>query len=279
MECRLTGLNQRDRESTALRRRLPLAARSAVDHMRRQPPSATISPWTRSMTVIAFLALLVSVGVAIAFDPYAVEFVRSNWRTLHLRWLASITDLGKSEFYLMPAAVAVLLAALADWTSHGRRAKARLSHLLGQSAFIFGAVAVSGLAVNVVKLFVGRARPILFDELGPFAFRPFEFTYDFLSYPSGHSTTAGAVTLALMLLLPRLRAVALILGGLVAISRVAALAHYPGDVVAGFAFGFLVSLWFARWLAARRVVFRVVGGSLLPIPRHRLAWRRLGRAH
>ena len=229
------------------------------------------------MTWMAAAAFVASVVVALTVDPLAVGIVRETWRYAIVRWLASISDLGNSEWYLVPAGLAVIAVALADWTAHGRRVRARLSWVFGQATYLFAAVAMSGILVNLAKLVVGRARPILYDTLGPIAFRPLQFQYEYLGYPSGHSTTAGAVGLALILLLPRLRPAVLAVSALVAFTRVPALAHYPGDVIAGYAFGFLVSLWMARWLAARSVVFRVVPGRLLPVPRHGRAWRRQRR--
>jgi membrane-associated phospholipid phosphatase len=259
--------------SAALRARLPLATRSVIARLRRRAPSPLIRPWTGQMTAIAVAAVSLSLVAILVVDPLAVGFVRANWSNPVLRALASITDLGKSEWYLVPAGLAVIALALADWTSRGTRTRARLSYVFGQAAYVFAAVALSGILVNVFKLFVGRARPVMHERLGPAAFDPFRLDYSFLSYPSGHATTAGAVALILMLLLPRLRLLVLVVAGLVAFSRVASFAHYPGDVVAGFALGFLFSLWLARWLAARGLVFRVNRDTLLPVPRHAPAWR------
>ena len=136
--------------------------------------------------------------------------------------------------------------------------------LYGQSAFLFGSVAGSGILVNIVKLFIGRARPKLMDSVGAIHFEPFTGGYDFASMPSGHSATMGAVTLALMLWFPGLRWLILPIGLLAAATRIAAKAHYPSDVVSGFAIGVLFALLFSRWLGKRRVVFRLESSATLP---------------
>lgn len=271
----------RGREKAKLLGRAGLTTRSVAARLRRKPalrsPLPPVHPWTAAMSVLAVAAFLASLAAALLVDPFAVGFVRAHHSDPLMRLLASITDLGASQWYLVPAGLAVVTLALADWSARGPRSLARLTYVFGMSAYLFASVALSGLAVNLVKILIGRARPVMFDVLGPLAFRPFRFDYAFLSYPSGHSTTVGAVVMALVLLVPCLRWPALLAGAAVAFSRVAALAHYPADVIAGFAFGLLFALWLARWLALRGLVFRVAPGRLLPVARHRLAWRTMLR--
>ena len=69
------------------------------------------------------------------------------------------------------------------------------------------------------------------------------------SFPSDHSVLAGAVLAALWLLDRRLGALATVVGLLLAASRVYVGAHYPGDVLAGLAFGAAVAL--AGWWVLR----------------------------
>ncbi|MEV6373949.1 phosphatase PAP2 family protein [Micromonospora musae] len=57
------------------------------------------------------------------------------------------------------------------------------------------------------------------------------------SFPSNHSTVAGALAVATLLLARRIGLVALALAGLAAFSRVFVGVHYPHDVVAGLLFG------------------------------------------
>lgn len=82
--------------------------------------------------------------------------------------------------------------------------------------------------------------------------------------PSDHATLAGAVLAALYFVDVRLGVTATVLGVLLAADRVYVGVHYPGDVLAGLAFGALVAV--VGWLALRglltAVVRRLRGGSL-----------------
>lgn len=74
--------------------------------------------------------------------------------------------------------------------------------------------------------------------------------------PSDHGVLAGAVLTALFLVDRRLGWVATGVGILLASSRVYVGAHYPGDVLAGLAFGVLVAL--VGWALLGRLLTRVL---------------------
>lgn len=61
------------------------------------------------------------------------------------------------------------------------------------------------------------------------------------SFPSDHATMAGAVAAGLFLLNKRLGLIAALAALLMAFARVYVGAHYPGDVLAGFALGAVVA--------------------------------------
>ncbi len=215
------------------------------------------------MTGIAFLALLLAAVLMLTADEKALRAVGKSSSPI-LKLMSDITNIGKSDRYLIPSAVLFLVTALLDWSAYKQKAKSWILRVFGQSAFLFGSVAGSGILVNIVKVLIGRARPKLMDTLGTIHFEPFTTGYDFASMPSGHSATMGAVTLVFMLWFPRVRWLLLPLGFFFAATRIAAQAHYPSDVVAGFTVGALFGLFFARWLASRNVVFRVQTGRTLP---------------
>ena len=253
--------------------RLGHATRRAAESLSRPVRSPPVPVWTARMTCFAVIAVIAAAAAAF-IDAAAIRFVMAERSSPLLRWMAHITDLGKSHWYLAPAGLSFIFVGLADWSSRARRDRARLSFIFGQAAFAFAAVAISGILVNLCKLLVGRARPRLIDDGGAFQFDPFGFDYLFHSFPSGHATTVGAVALVLILWMPRLWPLVLAAGLVLASTRIAALAHYPSDVIAGFALGLLSSLCLARWLGARGAAFRLEPGRLLPLLRHGRAWMR-----
>jgi membrane-associated phospholipid phosphatase len=169
--------------------------------------------------------------------------------------------------YLVPlglAAVALLVVA----RRAPRRRRAALLRPAANLMFVFAAIALSGLTVDLIKVVVGRARPYLWRDGGIYEFAPPGWSALYQSFPSGHSATLFAAALATGLLLPRWRWPLLGLAGLLALTRLAVGAHYPSDLLAGAAVAIAVTLALRRWCAARGWVFR-----RLPDGR----WRRRGR--
>ena len=219
--------------------------------------------WTQQMTGIAVTGLILALILVLVADLAALQAVRASNSPV-VQFMSDITNVGKSDRYLIPSAILFLITAFLDWSAYRQKARAWLLRLFGQSAFLFGSVAGSGIVVNIIKIPIGRARPKLFDTFGAVHFEPFSVGYDFASMPSGHSTTMGAVTMVAMIWFPKWRWLILPVGFFLAATRIAAQAHYPSDVVAGFTFGMLFALWFARWLGRRSVVFRLQTGRTLP---------------
>ncbi|TIS80776.1 MAG: phosphatase PAP2 family protein, partial [Mesorhizobium sp.] len=82
------------------------------------------------------------------------------------------------------------------------------------------AVGLSGLAVNLLKYGIGRARPLYFNDYGVLSLHPFAMDARFAGFPSGHATTMGAVFGVLLLLFPRRWRIALAASALIASTRV-----------------------------------------------------------
>lgn len=243
-------------------RRLAAAFGGAHERLWRRPNVPGGPVWLRVMTVMAVIGLALTAVVALT-DAWATSLVRGS-QAPFVGWMAAMTDIGSSHWYLIPAAVVFLVAGFADWTRAGFRGRARLALVFGLAGFSFAAVAVSGILVNVLKVLFGRARPVLFEQHGAYHFDPLSFGYAFASFPSGHSTTVGAVTGILMLWYPRLSGLFVVIGLFFAATRIAARAHYPSDVMAGFLFGLTCTIVLARFLATRGVVFRLHEGRVLP---------------
>lgn len=221
-----------------------------------------LRPWHIEMTRATLFALALIV-VAFPGDGVLLGWVRASdfW---FLRFLAVITDAAKSHFYLIIAGVLVIAIGSLDWRGLPFGKRRQLLSIYSRCAFIFTAIAVPGIGINIIKQIVGRVRPKGLLEFGPHYFDAFEFQHLFQSFPSGHATTAGSLGMLVALFYPPARTLAFIMFGLLAFSRVAAGAHYLSDVIAGYTIGALFTLWLARWLAQRRVVFGLQTGTIFP---------------
>ena len=84
------------------------------------------------------------------------------------------------------------------------------------------------------------------------------------SFPSDHATVSGAIAGGLWLTRRRIRYVAVGLAFLMAFIRVYVGAHYPGDVIAGLAFGALIGLIGGRYVIPliRRILDRLRPSSV-----------------
>ncbi|KXF77721.1 hypothetical protein ATN84_10330 [Paramesorhizobium deserti] len=212
------------------------------------------------------VAIVLLVPVLYFLHPYDGAILRaaSSSEMPGLSLLRDLTDVGRTLFYLAIAFCILLWTTGRDRRTLEGRQKARLYTLESQTAFAFAGIGLSAVIVYIIKIAVGRARPALIDTLGPAFIEPFHGGYLYVSFPSGHSATVGAVTIILALWFPRWRLPVLVATLALAFSRIAVAAHYPTDVVAGFSIGFLFTLFLARFLANRNLGFSIDPGRMLP---------------
>jgi undecaprenyl-diphosphatase len=138
---------------------------------------------------------------------------------------------------------------------------------LQAAAFLAASIAGSGLLVNLAKLLVGRGRPRVIEELGPFAFEPFSFSSAFASFPSRHANTLFALAMAMVLLGARWRLLIWSAACWLALSRVLVGAHFLADVIGGAGLGILTTWALGAWFVERGLFFTFArDGSLPPCP-------------
>lgn len=106
----------------------------------------------------------------------------------------------------------------------------------------------AGMVTNVIKIAVNRVRPASFTFDAPVSetFGPW-FDFDNLSssyqsFPSGHTTTAVGLAMALALIYPRAKILYFMLAVFVGVHRVSVGAHYMSDVFGGAFVGYTVGL-------------------------------------
>jgi len=177
-----------------------------------------------------------------------------------------ITDFGKSIRFVVP--IAILLATIAALASPAlapmpQRVLAAIAVRLG---FLFLAIMLPGLCFAPIKRLIGRARPLVEGGADPFIYRPFGWSVEYASLPSGHAIDAFAVATALGALWPRARPLLWSYAVVIALSRVVLTAHFPSDVVAGAAVGVVGALLVRDWFAARGLAFTLGADGVVRPP-------------
>ncbi len=180
--------------------------------------------------------------------------------------------IGQSDWILIASGIVIFIFTFFSADRYSG-ALHRVWHRLFLTAyFIFTSVAFSGLITMGLKYLFGRLRPPFVDGALPWEAFPFTAGYKFASFPSGHSTTSGALAMALALLFPRFYWLFLSLGVLIASSRSFIGVHFPSDVVMGLAIGAGFTWIYARSFARKRLLFHFE-------PDGTIALRGEGRGH
>lgn len=202
------------------------------------------------LTVLA--VLVISVVLAATIDAAAIAWAeRQSGRII--RGFRIVTRFGKSDWVLWLTIVGFLVILCGDWRRVGKRVAAAWREVATIAAFLFFAVAISGILVNILKQIIGRARPRAME--GPFSFDSFAYHYLHQAFPSGHSQVAGVLAVVAILVAPRyglaVAAGCLVIGA----SRVMIGVHYPGDVLAGLVLGGGFAWLYAKALAGIGIGF------------------------
>ncbi|MGH6924336.1 MAG: phosphatase PAP2 family protein [Propylenella sp.] len=199
-----------------------------------------------SATAFALLVILL--------DPYLPLWPSTLPRPVS-GFFRFFTQFGEANWILIGAGLAIVVAHLLDPDALKPTERIRRAIRIYAAAYVFLAVAISGIIANLSKYIIGRARPKLFDGNGSFAFDFLSWNADWASIPSGHATTGFAFGVALALLFPRLFWVFLTLGFWIAASRPFIGVHYPSDMLVGGLLGSVTAWLVARAFARMRLIF------------------------
>lgn len=198
--------------------------------------------------------------VALLTAGYWIDVPASQWAQSWPQpvrdFFSLITDLGLSEWILIPSLALFVVSGLLALLIPKPAPKRALWQMSGLWAYVFVGVGLPGLIANMIKRGIGRGRPELVDELGPLSFQNFLNDWTHQSFPSGHATTAFAVCFVFSFVAPRWFPWLLAYALLIAASRVVVGAHYPTDVLAGALVGTLGAYAVRNFFAARGWVFR-----------------------
>ncbi|MEP3047385.1 MAG: phosphatase PAP2 family protein [Roseibium sp.] len=222
-----------------------------------------LPPGQRPQDILAILLLTVGVAV-VAFDAPAYPWLHSlpgEYRSA----FRAFTDWGKADWILLTTGIPCLVLLALDADRFAFRLRMTISSVFTYAAFIFYSVAASGIIVLALKWSLGRARPKLYEQVGPVHFDFLAFDGTYTSFPSGHSTTVAALATSLYFIFPAYRWLIIVAAFWLAFSRVMAGAHYPSDVIAGTLLGMTFTFFTVRALARRRIGFHFSSnGKILP---------------
>jgi membrane-associated phospholipid phosphatase len=200
--------------------------------------------WKSAATATAVLALLAAAAVPTVDGPLAVASMHTDLPHFVFTMIIHSEVFGDG--------CGVLFFFVAVWLLDPARRRC-LPRLI---ACAYG----SGLAVNVVKLFIARARPFYwleqqggkglpsFGEWLPLGSNGTAWQ----SFPSGHTATAVGLALGLAALYPRGRVLFLAMAVLVGCQRVVNDMHYVADVLAAA----IVAIWTTTAIFRSRTIAR-----------------------
>jgi lipid A 4'-phosphatase len=203
------------------------AAAAGLDAVRRfrEEPLGRPALW--------FAAIAVAVVVSIAAIDRPLAFFLHD-KGPDLRALFDLTGrLGLTWGYLTVFGLVFVALHWGGAFPRLRPLAPRMRALSAVPAFLFASLAASGLAVDLLKVILGRTRPKLLFSADTYDFTWLGARADHWSFPSGHAATIAALMTALWCLWPRHLLFYILVGAIVAASRVVVGAHYLSDALAG----------------------------------------------
>lgn len=220
------------------------------------------SSWTLEMTAIVVLLPF----IILVLHLWDADIIRVTAQSTNpvMEFLRAVTNAIRTVVWLAVGIVVWLVTAILLSPKLRAGARSWFVKLHSWATLVLTSIVVASVPVEIGKLAVGRARPFLLDDVGAAYFSPFKGQFLYESFPSGHSMMAGIMMVSLWIFLPRWRILTVLVCILFGISRLAAGAHYPTDVVAGLTIGFVVTWWVARYMATRNIIFSLDEESAMP---------------
>ena len=115
---------------------------------------------------------------------------------------------------------------------------------------VFASVFLASFVGIILKVLIGRARPVFYEALNMTGFYPFARDWAFHSMPSGHTMASFAGLVMIGMLVPCAKWFTWTLAIIIGVSRVCVGAHWPSDVILG-AFIGVFAADFVRAVVAR----------------------------
>lgn len=144
--------------------------------------SAPVHAKTRDWIIAASVVGVTAASFALDSKVHALALAHQSKRNDKIFWFGHVYGSGFTAAGVGAGLYATGLIFSEDWTRETGRE-------------ILTAVALAGLTTGILKSGFGRSRPFVNNK--PFIFRPFEFSNNYYSFPSGHATTAFAISTVL----------------------------------------------------------------------------------
>ena len=238
-------------------------------NVRRRDERWPVWPWKQLAAILAVIVPTVLLTMFVV-DPHFLALIRQDDFS-SAPALQYFTVLGKSNWILITSGSLVIAMSLLSANRVRGRLYAVWNRVFFTVWFAFFSIAVSGIAAIIFKFLLGRIRPSYNIGNSALEFSYFTSNYVFNSFPSGHSTTAGAMAIIMALLLPRWRWSIIAAWLFVAATRALIGAHFPSDVIAGVTLGMVVTWVYARSMARRRILFEFDKNGRLQLRRPQFA--------
>lgn len=185
------------------------------------------------IATVSFVAVVAACALSYLFvDIPLLRLFQSTGLATLRRTFEVITRLGVSTPWLVLSAIAAV------WFRYVKRDRAAFNTAL----FVFAAIALSGLAADLLKFLLGRYRPVMFLSRDLYGFRFFSAGYSCNSFPSGHANTITALLMSLYLVFSGPRIAYVLVAVPVIMSRVIIGAHFLSDALFGTYLAILTTL-------------------------------------
>ena len=191
-------------------------------------------------TWLIVVSMLVVLAASLAIDGPLARAVAKHPPAISPALLIMFRLAGYVPVWLIVAGALILVDAEAGWRRSWRR-----------GASLIATVVLSGLAAEVLKIVVRRARP---GAEGTYVFRSSGdgmFSSSGLGWPSSHAAVAFGAVWVLCFLFPRATSVWLIVGIGCGLTRIAVNDHFASDVVSAAIIAYLVAAGVRRLTTPR----------------------------
>ena len=191
--------------------------------------------------VLGLLALniYVSYNIDIGFYNFFKNFNQSVQSIYLKNFFIQITALGDSKWYFAASFIFMLVGFIIREKKYFQKYKKNINKLLKQSLFLFLSLLITGIITQILKHIVGRPRPNYTTLDQSIGFDFFNFSSNFHSFPSGHTSTIFALAIVLSVFLPKSKIIMFIFAGIIAFSRVVVGAHFFTDIIGGVVIAFV----------------------------------------